>query len=208
VENIQMLRENQSYNDIKRPVFYSPVNKAESMLGIYVKAISGRREEAEQRIMQIKKEFYPEFSQEYIDFQTEISYKLGEEDALSLLFGIFSAICLILCLLSIYSAITMSTEKRRKEVAIRKINGAEIRDIILLFSKTYILLWSGVCLLLFPLIYFAGNLWLKTFTQRISLNVFFFSGIYFSVLALIFLIVIFRIMEVARCNPADVLKKE
>lgn len=209
VENIQMLKENQSYNCIKRPVFYSPVNKAESsMLGIYVKAVPDRREEVRKLITQIKKEFYPEFSQVYTDFQTEISYVLIEEDMFSRLFGIFSAICLILCLLSIYSAITMSTEKRRKEVAIRKINGAEIKDIILLFSKTYILLWSSVCLLLFPVIYFAGNLWLKTFTQRISLNIFFFSGIYFSILALIFLIVIFRIMEVARCNPADVLKKE
>jgi len=127
---------------------------------------------------------------------------------LSLSFGIFSAICLILCLLGIYSAVTMNTEKRRKEVAIRKINGAEIKDIILLFSKSYILLWSGVCLILFPVIYFAGNMWLETFTQRISLNVFFFSGIYFSILALIFFMILFRILEVARCNPADVLKSE
>jgi len=208
VENIQWLKENQHPNNMKRPVFYTPVNKEANMLNVYVKAITGKREETEQHIMQIKKEFYPEFSQGYTDFQTEISYILTEEDMFSRLFGIFSAICLILCLLTIYSAITMNIEKRRKEVAIRKINGAEIKDIIFLFSKSYLMLWSVVCVLMFPVIYFAGNLWLKTFTQRISLNVFFFSGIYFSILAMIFLMIIFRIMEVARCNPADVLKTE
>jgi ABC-type antimicrobial peptide transport system permease subunit len=206
VENVQMIMENQRY--AKKPVFYSPVNKAENGLGIYVKAIAGKRENVQQHIIQIQKEFYPEFSQSYFDFQTEISYVLSEEDAFSRLFGIFSVISIILCLLSIYSAINMNTEKRRKEVAIRKINGAAVKDIILLFSKSYILIWSVVCALIFPVIYFAGNLWLETFNQRISLNVFFFSGIYFSVLALILLIIIFRILEVARCNPADVLKSE
>ena len=207
VENIQMQKENQDFRHNKRPVFYSPVKKTEG-ISIFVKAIDGKREEAEQHIIQIKKEFYPEDNQMYSDFHTYVGYILFEEDMYFRLLGIFSVICMILCLLSIYSAITMNTEKRRKEVAIRKINGAEIKDIILLFSKTYILLWSVVCVLVFPVIYFAGNLWLETFSRRISLNVFFFSGIYFSVLVLIFLIVIFRIMEVARCNPAEVVKSE
>ena len=69
-------------------------------------------------------------------------------------------------------------------------------------------MWSGVCLLMFPVIYFAGNMWLETFSQRISLNVFFFSGIYFSILALVFSMIFFRILEVARCNPAEILKCE
>ena len=149
-----------------------------------------------------------EFSQGFLDFQTEVKYILVEEEMFSRLFGLFSAICLILCLLSMYSAITMNTEKRRKEVAIRKINGAEIKNIILFFSKNYIKLWSIICVLLFPVIYFAGNRWLETFTLRISLNLFFFSGVYFSILALIFLIILFRIIDVARCNPADVLKSD
>ena len=206
VENIQMHKENQRF--VKQPVFYSPFDKTESMLGVYVKAIAGKQKDVQQLIMQIQKEFYPEFSRYFTDFQTEISYVMSEEDAFSRLFGIFSVICMILCLLSIYSAITMNTEVRRKEVAIRKINGAAIKDVNLLFGKSYIKIWSVVCVFMFPVIYFAGNLWLERFHQRISLNVFFFSGIYFSVLALIFLIIIFRIMEVARCNPADVLKSE
>ena len=208
VENIQMSNE-QGGAKIKQPVCYSRVDKLDRQGDIYVKAIASRNSEVQQHITQIQKEFYPEFFQECIDFQTYIRRRTFVGEAMfSMFFGIFSTISLILCLLSIYSAITMNTEKRRKEVAIRKINGAETKDIILLFSKTYILLWSGVCLLSFPLIYYAGNILIESYSQRISLNLFFFSGIYFSILLLIFFMIIFRIIEVARANPSEVLKTE
>jgi ABC-type antimicrobial peptide transport system permease subunit len=209
VENIQMVKENQDNMQMKQPVLYSRIDKIDIGGEFYVKAMANKNAEVQQYIKQIQKDFYPEFSNGYASFQANISkWTFESEETMFLFSSIFSAICLILCLLSIFSAITMNTEKRRKEVAIRKINGAEIKDIIMLFSKTYLLLWSGVCLLMFPVIYFVGNQWLETFNQHISLNAPFFAGIYFSVLALMFLMIIFRILEVARCNPADVLKGE
>ena len=208
VENIQMVKENKEITQMKRPVFYSRIDKIERWGNLYVKTTAGKREEAQEYIMEIKKELYSEYSEKCPNFQDAISSVFSVENFISKISDIFFAICLILCLLGIYSAITMNTEKRRKEVAIRKVFGAKIKDIILLFSKTYILLWSGTCLLLFPVIYFAGNMWLNNFNQRISLNVFFFSGIYFSILALIFFMILFRILEVARCNPAEILKSE
>ena len=209
VEHIQMVKENMSVTQRKTPVFYSKADTKSDWGGIYVKAITGRQKDAQAHISLILKEFYPDFSREYADFKTVLSKNMfQDENFFSLFSGIFSTICLVLCLLGIYSAITMNTEKRRREVAIRKINGAEIKDVVMLFSKTYIRLWSLVCLLLFPVIYFVGNQWLETFTQRISLNVIFFAGIYISILALIFFMILFRILEVARCNPTSVLKTD
>ena len=54
----------------------------------------------------------------------------------SLLLGIISA---LLVILSIYSAISMDTVSRQKEVAIRKINGATPKVIALMFGKAYII---------------------------------------------------------------------
>jgi ABC-type antimicrobial peptide transport system permease subunit len=208
VENIQMLKEQGDASDSKRPLFYRQFNKNENYLGIYVRAVSGSRSEMEQIIVQIQNEFYPLYFQGYTDIHTEINSVITEESMFSKLFSIFSSICLILCLLTINSAITMNTEKRRKEVAIRKINGATTINIILLFSKTYILMWSLSCLLLFPLIYYFGNIWLETFSNRITLNIWFFSSIYLSILFLIFFATIFKILEVSRCNITIVLKSE
>ena len=65
----------------------------------------------------------------------------------------FSIVSLIITLLGVYSAITLDTERRQKEVAIRKINGAGIKQIILLFSRLYMLLLTTSALLAFPVVY-------------------------------------------------------
>jgi ABC-type antimicrobial peptide transport system permease subunit len=209
VENIQVVKENKEHTQAKRPVFYSRADKKQ-WGDIYIKALPGKEKEARQHLIQTVREFLPETIDLHIsDLHKELNNNLFDmENTLSLFSTLFFVISLILSLLSIYSAIAMNTEKRRKEVAIRKINGAEIKDIILLFSKTYLWLWSAACILLFPVVYYFGNVWISGFSQRMSLNVFFFLSIYLSVLALIFLTLLFHIMRVARCNPAEVIKKE
>jgi ABC-type antimicrobial peptide transport system permease subunit len=207
IENIQVVKENKEFTNVKRPIFYSRADKHKGE--IYIKFFPGKKEEARYALIQCVREFLPESIELHIsDLHENFKEIFNSENVLAFFSSLFFVISLILSLLSIYSAIAMNTEKRRKEVAIRKINGAEIKDIILLFSKTYLLLWSVACIVLFPIVYYYGNSWITTFNQRMSLNVFFFLGIYLSVLVLIFLTLIFHIMRIARCNPAEVIKKE
>ena len=52
----------------------------------------------------------------------------------------FAIVSIIITLLGVYSSITLDTERRQKEVAIRKVNGAGIRSIIWLFARLYLIL--------------------------------------------------------------------
>ena len=53
---------------------------------------------------------------------------------------ILSGICLIVCAMSLYSTLLMSIRARRKEVAIRKVNGARKSDVAMMFGRLYITL--------------------------------------------------------------------
>ena len=53
---------------------------------------------------------------------------------------ILSAICLVICIMSIYSTLLLSIRSRRKEVAIRKVNGAGRADVLLLFGRLYMVM--------------------------------------------------------------------
>ena len=53
---------------------------------------------------------------------------------------ILSGICLIVCAMSLYSTLLLSIRARRKEVAIRKVNGARKRDVAMMFGRLYITL--------------------------------------------------------------------
>jgi ABC-type antimicrobial peptide transport system permease subunit len=193
----------------KYPVHYLPENKKRSnpLFYVYVKAHASKVKEVEQVIKNTIKKFAPPSREVYVwNFNAEIGGQLDEEKSLFKSMQVLFAVSLIICLLGIYSAVVMNTEKRRKEIAIRKINGATIKDIILLFSKTYLGLWSIACLVFFPVVYYFGNKWLEKYIDRISLNIMFFGVIYLAILILIMLTIIFQILKVARCNPADVIK--
>ena len=56
-----------------------------------------------------------------------------------LAFNLGSIICILLVILSVTSSVSADTNVRRKEVAMRKINGAKARDIMTLFIKPYAL---------------------------------------------------------------------
>ena len=66
---------------------------------------------------------------------------------------IFTAIAIIITLLSVYSAITMDTTARRKEMIIRKINGAKAHHIALWFGRLYLILLGVSAAITFPLSY-------------------------------------------------------
>jgi len=117
-------------------------------------------------------------------------------------------VSMILGLLSIYSSVELSVEKRRKEIAIRKINGAELKDIVILFGKTYFILWSSACFISFPFIYYYAKLWLEKYKEPVTLNFLLFATIYIVILAFIALIVLSQIIRTIRINPAEVVKKE
>ncbi len=64
---------------------------------------------------------------------------------------ILGAVALVICVMGIYSTIALDTRARRKEVVIRKINGAKPKDIALLFARLYVALIGFAILLLLPI---------------------------------------------------------
>lgn len=122
-------------------------------------------------------------------------------------FGIMAFISLLVVMLSIYSAISMDTVSRQKEVAIRKINGATPKVIAWMFGRTYIIAYLIAFLLVYPLsramliIELGGNF---NVPYRWDWPLF----IFFGMALLIFLVTAFKIWQIMHINPATIIKKE
>jgi len=124
-------------------------------------------------------------------------------------FWLFAGIALIITLLGIYSAITMDTTARRKEMAIRKINGAKTWHIALRFSRLYIMLLAISSAIAFPLCYILID-YLGEMGYRETFN---YGPLFFlSVLCLMALFVALtvgaQIYRIAHINPAEIVKSE
>lgn len=116
-------------------------------------------------------------------------------------------ISLILVILSIYSAISMDTVSRQKEVAIRKINGATPRVIALIFGKAYFYIFVLAFILMLPIL----RLSLIKLTDGEVKCVYNWDWtIYlFLVMALlVFATTAYKIYKIMHINPADIIKSE
>ena len=92
----------------------------------YIKCYSGKEEEVTQWVYQILRDVLPEsIDPEVSTFLEDINEEQALETKLKDIILFFSVVSLIITLLGVYVAITLDTERRQKEVAIRKVNWDE-----------------------------------------------------------------------------------
>ena len=124
------------------------------------------------------------------------------------IFSFLAIVSIIITLLGVYSSITLDTERRQKEVAIRKVNGAGIRSIIWLFARLYLILLMVTAAITFPLIYVVLELWKQMYTVFFNDGILYRGSIFWGVTLLTVITIIFKILRIARLNPAEVIKNE
>ena len=115
-------------------------------------------------------------------------------------------ISLLLVALSIYSAISMDTLSRQKEVAIRKINGATPRIIAWLFGRIYVFTYLIVFTIVFPMGKQIAIIAFNEFNAPYRWD--WVIVIFFGMALLIFMVTAFKIWRIMHINPANIIKKE
>ena len=175
----------------------------------YIKCHSGQTEDVQAWIGQVLKEIYPaNMETRTKTFIDEIKESQDFENKLKDIILFFSIVCLIITLLGVYSAITLDTERRQKEVAIRKVNGAGLKEIILLFARLYIWVLGISATIALPIVYLIIQQWKQMYLVFFNDGILYWGGILLGVTSITALTVIFRILKVARINPASIIKNE
>ena len=124
---------------------------------------------------------------------------------------LLAVISLIITVLGIYSAITLDTYSRQKEVAIRKINGAGPRVIALLFGKLYIRLLVIAAIPSLTIVYLFLRMLISkkvVISAEWLNNPVLWLSIIFLTTTIVFITVAYRIWLISRLNPAEVIKSE
>ena len=130
------------------------------------------------------------------------------EKVISSIFSILAMLCIAISTFGIYSLVSLSAEQRRKEIAIRKVNGATVFHILHLFSREYLLLVALGNAFALPIGYLLGKQWLETYANHTTLPVWLFLLV-FAITSGIVLLSIFRqVKRAAAANPAEAVKAE
>lgn len=126
--------------------------------------------------------------------------------------SILSFAMLISFLISVAGLFAMAfyaTQRRIKEVAVRKVNGATIGSLLMLLNKDFVV-WMGIALgLAYPLAYlFMKKYWLKSFVVQAPLSVMLFATVGLLALFIALLTVSWQTYKAASVNPVSVIKNE
>lgn len=120
---------------------------------------------------------------------------------------ILAVVSVLLVVLSIYSAISMDTVSRQKEIAIRKINGATPWIIAGIFGKAYLVIFILAFAVAYPLV----RLMLLSMGDRPVRCIQSWDWgimLFFSVALMIFLTTAYKIYRIMHINPAEIIKNE
>lgn len=165
-------------------------------------------EKGQQILQSVWKDLIPEYPLNY-SFLDSI-YKDVYKNELNgeVIIYTFTGLCLFIANLSLITFVSFIIKRRKKEISIRKINGATSLDIIKLINSNFIKYIIFAFILAIPISYYTLQMWLKNFAYQASINgwIFLLAGI--TVLLVAIFSITIQSLKAANSNPTKSLKSD
>jgi ABC-type antimicrobial peptide transport system permease subunit len=180
----------------------------ESITGLFVKAKGNQVKEAMAAIEQIHKKYKVSsaLNYQFVDQLLDKQYHTEQNTARIVFY--FSILAILVSCLGLFGLATYTAERRTKEIGVRKVLGASVIHIVLLFFNYFLKLVVLGFLLAAPVAWFALNWWLQDFAYSIDIEwwIFIVTGIL--VVIITSLTVSIQAIKAAFVNPIVSLKNE
>jgi putative ABC transport system permease protein len=151
---------------------------------------------------------FPEYMFEYHFVDQTIADYYKQENQLSKLYTIFSGIAIFISCMGLYGLISFMAIQRKKEIGIRKVLGAPVKDIVIMLSKEFTVLVILAFLIASPIAAYYMHKWLQGYTFHINLGLWFFAVTILSSISIAWLTVGYTAIKAALANPVKSLRTE
>jgi predicted permease len=153
-------------------------------------------------------ENFPDYVYEASFLDETISNFYRQEDRLSILYKIFAGIAIFISCLGLYGLVSFMAVQRTKELGIRKVLGASVRNIVFILSKEFTLLIIIAFVIAGPVAWFVMNNWLQNYSYRVKIGVPVFIIAIAGSMLVAWLTVGHRAIKAAMANPVKSLRTE
>ncbi|MEM9328863.1 MAG: FtsX-like permease family protein, partial [Bacteroidota bacterium] len=146
--------------------------------------------------------FVYSFANESFDRQYKVEQQFGQ------LFLSFSILASLIACVGLFALVSYSASFRVKEIGIRKVLGASVRDLMVLLSNEYLKLILVAVALVIPIVWIGARSWLENYAYRISVGLDLFVVPCCLLLLVAVLTVGQKTLAAATANPVDSLRDE
>lgn len=195
----------QSLQEKMKPLLFYVSEQARKFI---IKLEAGTERETLARIEEVYKEFnegYP-FEFKFMDDDYQALY--AAEERITVLSKYFAGIAIAISCLGLLALTAFSTQRRFKEIAIRKVLGSSNLGIVRLLSGEFIWLVVLAIVIALPISFYLVQRWLENFAYRISLEPVYFVLAGILMLAVAWLTIMSQTAKSAKVNITETLKGE
>ena len=141
-------------------------------------------------------------------FDEELGENYQKEQQLTTTISLFTMLAIIISLMGVLGLVIFETQYRRKEIGIRRVNGATVREILVMFNRKFMII-VGICFIIAaPISYFITDYYFSTFAYRAPIAVWVFVVALLAVLFITALVVTLASLRTATSNPVEALRTE
>ena len=145
---------------------------------------------------------------DYVFFDEDFGRLYKSEVRTRKIVSIFSALAILIACLGLLALAAFVAEQRTKEIGIRKVNGAKIREILLSLNRNFIK-WVAIAFVIAtPIAYYTMNNWLENFAYKTTLSWWVFALAGVAALFVSMLTVTWISWKAATRNPVEALRYE
>ncbi len=156
----------------------------------------------------IFKTYNPAYPFEYQFIDEEYARKFQEEKTMGSLATWFAVLTIFISCMGLFALVAYMAETRKREIGIRKILGASIKDVTSLLTKEFLILVLISIAIASPVAWWAMNKWLGNYAYHTNIPWWVFAVVGCASLLIALLTVSFQAIKAATANPVDSIKSE
>ncbi|MEZ5069557.1 MAG: ABC transporter permease [Bacteroidales bacterium] len=190
-------------------------NEVESMMLLYrldnpvlYAKVEGNTEEALAFIRQKWEEVFPDKPFAYTFLQDDFMEQFSADRNRRAVFAGFTLLVIVIACLGLFGLASYTTERRSREIGIRKVFGASVNRVLGLISREFLQLVFLSFVLSIPAVWFLMSDWLQNYVYRTTLGPLVFLWTILLILVPTALTVSYQSYKAATANPADSMKAE
>jgi len=184
------------------------LNRMRGYESLSFKLNASNMQEVIKQVQQKWEATYPDFifSYEFLDEQIKGFY--DSERRMSTMITIFASLAILIGCLGLFGLATFMANQKTKEIGVRKVLGASVESILLLFSKEFMVLIAIGFIIAAPFGWWVSNMYLDQFVYKITVTPVIFALSFGLTFVIAILTVGFRTFKAATANPTKSLRSE
>lgn len=175
---------------------------------MYIRVKPGADKQVITALQKLWPKFYPTQTLNYSYMPDVLEKQYRAEDKLNKQLGFFTLLIVFITCLGLYGLVSITVEKRTKEIGIRKVMGARVLSILNLISKDFLKLVVLAFFVATPLVWFLLSKWLMNYPYRVEIQWWMFALAAFMVIAISFFTISMQTWKAATSNPVKAFREE